>query len=147
MNFHFTVVCRHQHASGSVARSTSAQPFKRLGSFGETMEHRRFMITDDPKLRFVLIEIELGITFVQTALNAYYSGHDEHGDSAKANAIKALGSAGFGRLLHRADHPVSDPVRVPGAGTRPAPDSALRRNGASDGRMDRSSSSSRCWKS
>ncbi len=57
------------------------------------MEHRRFVITDDPQLRFVLIEIELGITFVQTALNAYYSGHDEHGDSAKANAIKALGSA------------------------------------------------------
>jgi hypothetical protein len=51
------------------------------------------VITDDPQLRFVLIEIELGITFVQTALNAYYSGHDERGDSAKANAIKALESA------------------------------------------------------
>jgi hypothetical protein len=57
------------------------------------MEHRRFVITDDPQLRFVLIEIELGITFVRTAFNAYYSGHDEHGDSAKANAIKALESA------------------------------------------------------
>jgi len=29
---------------------------------------------------------------------------------------------GLGRFLPRADHPVSDPVRVPGAGTRPAPD-------------------------
>jgi hypothetical protein len=66
---------------------------KRLGSFGETMEHRRYVITDDPQLQFVLIEIKLGITFVQTALNAYNSGHDEHGDSAKANAIKALESA------------------------------------------------------
>jgi len=57
------------------------------------MEHRRYVITDDPQLQFVLIEIKLGITFVRTALNAYYSGHDEHGDSAKANAIKALESA------------------------------------------------------
>jgi hypothetical protein len=54
------------------------------------MEHRRYVITDDPQLQFVLIEIKLGITFVQTALSAHYSGHDEHGDSAKANAIKAL---------------------------------------------------------
>jgi len=51
------------------------------------------MVPDDPQLQFVLVEIELGITFVQTALNAYFSGHDEHGDSAKANAIKALESA------------------------------------------------------
>jgi hypothetical protein len=51
------------------------------------------VITNDPQLLFVLIEIKLGVTFVQTALNAYFSGHDEHGDSAKANAIKALESA------------------------------------------------------
>ena len=51
------------------------------------------MITDDQQLQVVLTEIELGLTFVQTALNAYYGGHDEHGDSAKANAIKALVSA------------------------------------------------------
>jgi|SRR6266851_5527642 len=66
---------------------------KAAGSFGETIEHGRFVTTDDPQLQFVLIEIKLGITFVQTALSAYYSGHDEHGDSAKANAIKALKSA------------------------------------------------------
>jgi hypothetical protein len=53
----------------------------------------RFVVSDDPQLQFVLIEIELGITFVQTALNAYFNGHDEHGDSAKANAIKAMESA------------------------------------------------------
>lgn len=47
----------------------------------------------DPQLQFVLVEIELGLTFVQTALNAYFSGHDQHGDSAKANAIKAMASA------------------------------------------------------
>jgi putative transposase len=35
------------------------------------------------RLQFVLIEIELGITFVQRALTAYQSGFDEHGDSAK----------------------------------------------------------------
>ena len=46
-----------------------------------------------PQLHFVLLEIQLGLTFVRTALNAYYGGHDEHGDSAKANAIKALKSA------------------------------------------------------
>jgi len=61
--------------------------------FGETIEHGRFVITDDAQLQFVLVEIKLGVTFVQTALNAYYSGHDENGDSAKANAIKALESA------------------------------------------------------
>jgi hypothetical protein len=47
----------------------------------------------DPHLRFVLIEIELGITLVQSALTSYGLGFDEHGDSAKANAIKALETA------------------------------------------------------
>src|SRR5579864_6941878 len=51
------------------------------------------VLAADPRLQFVLVEIDLGITFVQTALTAYQSGFDEHGDSAKANAIKALQSA------------------------------------------------------
>jgi hypothetical protein len=47
----------------------------------------------DPRLLFILTEIELGITFVQRALTAYQLGYEEHGHSAKANAIKALESA------------------------------------------------------
>ena len=51
------------------------------------------MIAADPRFQFVLLEIELGITFVQRALTAYRLGFDEHGDSARANAIKAFESA------------------------------------------------------
>lgn len=51
------------------------------------------MQTDDPRLQFVLTEIELGITFAQSALIAYESGHNEHSHSAKANANKELESA------------------------------------------------------
>jgi len=50
------------------------------------------MLSDYPHLQFLLTEIELGITFVQSASIAYDSGHNEHGDSAKANAMKALES-------------------------------------------------------
>ena len=51
------------------------------------------MVPEDPRLHFVLIEIDLAITFAQISLTAYGSGHDEHGNSAKANAIKAMESA------------------------------------------------------
>jgi hypothetical protein len=47
----------------------------------------------DPRLEFVLTEIQLGITFLQTASTAQQLGFDEHAESAKADAIKALESA------------------------------------------------------
>ena len=66
------------------------------------------MIAVDPRLGFVLIEIELGITFVQRALTAYRLGFDEHGDSAKANAIEALESAKrFIRYLDSRDQQIA----------------------------------------
>jgi hypothetical protein len=66
------------------------------------------VITDDAQLQFVLVEIKLGVTFVRSALNAYDSGHDEHGDSAKANAINALESARrFIRVLDTAGRQIA----------------------------------------
>jgi len=44
---------------------------------------------------------------------------------------------GVGRLLHRADDPVSGSVCVPGVGPPAPPDPALRRHGAPHRRMDR----------
>src|ERR1035438_7922961 len=44
---------------------------------------------------------------------------------------------GVGRLLHRPDHPVSGPVRVPGPGSRPKADRAFQRHRPSDGGVDR----------
>ena len=49
-------------------------------------------MSDDPRLRFVLDEIELGITFVGSASISYESSADEHGYWAKEQAIKALES-------------------------------------------------------
>ena len=43
---------------------------------------------------------------------------------------------GVSRLLHRADDPVPGPVRVSGAGARPAAHSPLRRDGSSDCGVD-----------
>ena len=51
------------------------------------------MIAGDPRLQFVLTEIDLGITFVQRAVTAYQGGFHEHGDSAIANAVEALKTA------------------------------------------------------
>ena len=50
-------------------------------------------MSDDPRLRFILDEIELGITLVGSASISYESSDDdEHGYWAEEQAIKALES-------------------------------------------------------
>jgi hypothetical protein len=78
---------------GRVVRCRRLEPRARYSRNMAQLQQAVPVTADDPRLPFVLIEIELGITFVRSAVLAYQSGHDEHGDSAKASAIKAIESA------------------------------------------------------
>jgi len=50
---------------------------------------------------------------------------------------KSFEDRGFGRLLYRADDSISSLIRVSGTGARSPPNAAYRRDGSSDGGMDR----------
>ena len=67
--------------------------------------------------------------------------HGTQSEAAVANLADLPGESrqdhGVGRLLHRADDPVSGPVRVPGSGSRPKADRAFQRHRPSHGRVDR----------
>jgi hypothetical protein len=82
--------------------------------------------------------LKLGIDVGETSVGKYMVHHRRPPSQTWRTFLgKSRQDLGVGRLLHRADDPVSDPLRVPGTGSRAPPYRPFQRNHSSHRRVDR----------